>query len=161
MSTQILEPLKKQSYWLPYWENYLKKIPKTGLNNLTKTKSYDWKGQKIIYDNGGKPTLPRRLEKIVVMGLFGCGLPFFYYHMEMITHKKELKNLEKVQELTKLILEQLEVLYHKIDAVNVLSDKELEYWKLKLKETRLYIRKQSKFIGLKLIQEAEFKKLQG
>lgn len=151
---EIVEPAKaeKYYYWLPYWKGYLNRIPKRGLNNLTRKPSYGWGDMEWK----GEPTLPRRLRGICVGGLFGnVKLPFFYYHMEMRTGGKEIENLPKIQELTKQIVERLEELYDNMDTVHILPEDKVEYWKGRIRETILYIRKQSRWVGLMLIQEVE------
>ena len=68
----------------------------------------------------------------------------------------EVDNLEKVQELTKQILVRLEELYENMDTITVLPPEKVKYWKEMLRNTELYIRKQSsRWIGLNLIEEAE------
>lgn len=156
---EIIVPNQKTDRWLPNWKRYLKKIPKRGLNNLTKPsiylkKYYAETGQKWK----GVPTIQRRLEKICIGGLFwDAVLPFFYYHMEMRTNGNEVENLEKVQKHTKQILERLEILYENMDTVTVLSPEKVEYWKERIRKTELHIRKQSRWIGLNLIQETDYR----
>lgn len=154
---EIIIPHQKTDRWLPHWERYLKKIPKRGLNNLTK-RPYWYSGQ--FGEWKGEATLPRRLRKICSVWIFSQAPPFFYYHMEMRTHGTEVENLEKAQEYTRRILERLEILYENMDTVTVLPPNEVEHWKEKIKSTDLYIRKQSRWIGLNLIQETEFSVIQ-
>jgi len=71
---------------------------------------------------------------------------------DWICDKRRLKKRDK--ELTTEVIEELEKLYKKIDTVYVLRNEERQYCKQKLKDTILYIKKQSKRIDL--IQEAEF-----
>ena len=141
---------EKHHFWLPYWERYLKKIPKRGLNNLTRKTS--WHNRK------GEPTIRRRLKKIVAIGMFTQAPPFLHYAGDMITFGKEKENLPKIKELTKQIIQQLEELYSKMDTVKVIPKKEVEYWKQKIKETTFYIKEQSKWIGL--AQEAKYRVLE-
>ncbi len=152
---------RKYNNWPSYWETYLKRIPKRGLNNLTKEPAYhkplaqsDF-GSKYGLKTGsewkGKPTLPDRLRKICVLGLFGVKLPFFYYRGSMMTQKHYMEDVPYVQDLTKQILGSLEVLYDEMDTVTVLSERELRYWKESIRHTIRYIREQGKWIGLKLI----------
>jgi len=160
---EMVEPVKAKKYyfWLSRWENYLKRIPKRGLNNITKQKSYEYKGKTYIYDRGGEPTIKRRLKKICVGGIFGASMPpFFYYAGSMMTNGTEKENLPKIKELTKQILDRLEALHGQMDTVNVLPKNEVEYWKNRIRETIYYIRKQSRWVGLMLIQETEFKVLE-
>ena len=149
------------SYYLPRWIGYLKRIPKQGLNNRTKKP----RPSSISRDEWtGTPTLPRRLRRICMTGLFdGVKLPFFYYHMEIRTSrnfKQHIDSLPKIQEITKQIVERLEELYDKMDTVTVLSERELRYWKEAIRYTILYIRKNSGWVGLELTQEAEFEVLE-
>lgn len=155
---EIAEPAKaeKYYYWLPYWKGYLNRIPKRGLNNLTRKPSYGWGDREWK----GEPTLPKRLKSICAGGLFGASMPpFFYYHMELRTSGTEIENLPKIQEITKQIIERLEELYDNMDTVHILPEDKVEYWKDRIKNTILYIRKHSKWVGLALIQEAGFEVL--
>ena len=163
---EIVEPVKpeKEDYWLPYWTGYLRRIPKQGLNNLTRGPRYSAEAHArvrsfnrkhgISNEWKGKPTLPRRLKSICIEGFFGgAKLPFFYYHMEVRTHGHEIENWEKIQELTKQIIVRLEELYYKMDTVHILPEKEVRYWKKRIWDTILYIREKSKWVGLELLLE--------
>ncbi len=143
---------KRDDYYLPFWENYFKRIPRQGLNNLTKRPQY----YNISLGWSGKPTLPKRLEKLLLGGIFGTiRLPFFYYHMD-IRADPERQSLPRIQELTKLIIERLEDLYDKMDTADVLTESEIKYWKEKLREAVNYIQDNSRWVGLTLTQDAEF-----
>jgi len=146
--------MSKHGFWLPRWERYLKKIPKRGLNNMTK-KPY-WFGE-LGYEWKGEPTLSRRLKKIIAIGPFTQAPPFLHYAGDMATFGEEKENLQKIRSLTKQILMRLDELYKKMDTVTVLPKDEIEYYKNRMWETILYIRKQSKWIGMEMIQEADFK----
>lgn len=155
---EIVEPIKKYYTWLPYWKSYLKKIPKAGLNNLTRKPSWyrilnygEWKG---------KPTIIKRLRKIVALGFFSRTPPFLYYAGAMMTNGTEVENLPKIRELTKEIIEKLENLYYKMDTIHVMPKEEVEHWKQKIWDTILDIRKKSGFIGLELLLEADYKDVQ-
>ncbi len=147
------------NYYLPMWVNYLKRIPKRGLNNMTQKPRW---GQHAFHNS--IPTLPRRLKSICMTGFFDSGkLPFFYYHMEIRTSrhfKRYIDNIPKIQELTRQIVERLDELLDMMDTVTVLSERELEYWKGAIQHTTLYIRKKSGWVGLQLIQEAGHKMLE-
>ncbi len=140
------------------WVKYLKSIPKQGLNNMTR------KPRGIEHFNS-VPTLPQRLKNICVSGFFGLPqLPFFYYHMEIRTNLltkrhpgRYISGMKKIRELTIQIIERLEELYDNMDTVTVLPESDLNYWKGAIRGTILYIRKKSGWVGLKLIQEAEYK----
>ena len=147
--------------YLPRWIGYLRRIPKQGLNNLTKKP----RSSLVSRDEWtGTPTLPRRLRSVCMTGFFdSVKLPFFYYHMEMRTSrnfKRYVDSLPKIQEITKQIVERLEELYDKMDTVTVLSERELRYWKEAIRYTILCIRKKSGWVGLKLIQESGYEVLE-
>ena len=144
--------VKRNDYYLPFWENYFKRIPRQGLNNLTKRPQW-YHGSSGW---SGKPTLPRRLERLRLGGIYGTiRLPFFYYHMD-IRADPERQSLPRIQELTKLIIERLEDLYDKMDTVTALTKLEIKYWKEKLREAVKHVQDQSHWVGLELIQEAGF-----
>ena len=163
---------RKHNNYPAYWETYLKRIPKRGLNNLTKEPDYHKTlsqsdfgskyGLKTGSDWKGKPTLPDRLRKICVFGLFGVKLPFFYYRGSIMSDDTGslIEDLPYVQDLTKHILRRLEELYDEMDTVTVLSDSELGYWKKSIRNTIRYIREQgSKWGGMRLLQNVEHKEL--
>lgn len=166
---EIVEPVKteKNYYWLPYWTGYLRRIPKQGLNNLTRRPRYtiaqSTRMARFNREHGisdewkGKPTLPRRLKSICAgRGLFSASLPpFFYYHMTIRTSGTEIENWRKIQELTKQTVERLGELYDKMDTVHVLPEKEVRYWKNSIRDTIIYIREKSKWIGLELLLEVD------
>jgi hypothetical protein len=151
---EVIIPKKRPDIWLPHWERYLKKIPKRGLNNLTKVPWW-WESHYPDREWRGKPTIEKRLEKIT--GWLGDIPPFFYYAGDMRTHGIEKENLPKIQELTKQILDRLETLYENMDKVTVLSPQRVTYWKERIRETDLKIRKYSRWIDLDLIHEGEFR----
>ncbi len=144
--------IKRYDYYLPFWENYFKRIPRQGLNNITKRPQW-YHGSSGW---SGKPTLPRRLERLRLGGIYGTiRLPFFYYHMDTRADP-ERQSLPRIQELTKRIIVRLEDLYDKMDTVTVLTESEIKYWKEKLREAVNHIQDQSHWLGLELIQEAGF-----
>lgn len=157
----------KGDRWQYHWEKYLKKIPKQGLNNLTKEPHYALalntklqafrKKWTINNEWKGEPTIKRRLDRICIGGLFGnVSLPFYAYVGSMLSSGTGEENLPEIKELTKQILMRLEELYDKMDTVQVMLPEEVDYWKRKLRATIHYIREQSSQIGMKMIQEAEF-----
>ncbi len=147
------------NYYLPIWINYLKRIPKQGLNNMTQKPRWGQHGH-----HNPVPTLPRRLKSISMTGPFdSIKLPFFYYHMEIRTSrhfKRYIDNIPKIQEITKQIVERLDELHAKMDTVTVLSESEHRHWKNAIRFTALYIRKNSGWVGLELTQKAEFEVLE-
>jgi len=152
MNTIRPPQVKRDAYYLPLWENYFKRIPRQGLNNLTKRPQY----YSSSLGWSGKPTLPKRLERLRLGGIYGTiRLPFFYYHMD-IRADPERQSLPRIQELTKLIIERLEELYDKMDTVTVLTESEIKYWKEKIRESVKHIQDQSHWVRLELIQDAEF-----
>ena len=156
----------KGDRWQYHWEKYLKKIPKRGLNNLTKEPYYalvlnprlqafkskwgisnEWKGD---------PTIRKRLDRICVGGFFGdVSLPFYAYVASMLSSGTGEENLPEIKELTKQILMQLEELYDKMDTVHVMLPEEVEHWKRRLRATIHYVRGKSSQIGMTMIQEVE------
>lgn len=145
------------NHWLNYWKRYLKKIPKRGLNNVEKIPQW-------FQDKYGsitpKSTLPKRLKKILFVGIFPQTPPFMYYAGSLATFGFEKENLPKIKEITKQIIKRLEELHDKMDTVHTMPKEKIEYWKHEIRKTTLYIRTQSKWIGMTMIQEAEFKELQ-
>ena len=141
-------------HWLPMWANYLKRIPKQGLNNMTQKARYGPERRSV-------PTLPRRLKSICISQSWfgGHRLPFFYFHMDARAGH-ETENIPKVQELTEQIIERLEELYKNMDTVTVLKESTLQYWKEQVWYTILWIKKQSGWVGLELIQEAGYEMLE-
>lgn len=148
-----LHIVARNDHWLSMWVGYLKRIPKQGLNNMTQKRRY---GSEVL----SVPTLPRRLKSICISQSWfgGHRLPFFYFHMDARAGH-ETENIPKVQELTKQIIERLEKLYENMDTITVLKESELQYWKEQVRYTILWIRRQSGWVGLELIQEAGFEVL--
>lgn len=154
--------------WLSMWVDYLKRIPKQGLNNLTRKTSWDIRHAEFRKQHGiewkGEPTLPRRLKSICISQSWfgGHRLPFFYFHMDARAGH-EVETIPEVHTLTKQIIERLEELYEKMDTVTVLKESELQYWKDQIKYSILWIRKQSRWVGLEQLledKETEFEVLE-
>lgn len=146
--------------WLIHWEKYYKKIPKRGLNNLTREDEY-WKRFHPDEEWKGKPTLPRRMEKLQPF-LGSSGLPFYYLKGDIVTHlmfkgtsPEEVEEiLREVKTLTNKIIVTLQALHAHLDFVTVLPPDQVEDLKHGVKFLIALIRKES--MQLKVIQEADY-----
>ena len=120
---------------------------------------------KYIHDKGGKPTIIRRIRKIVNYGFFSNIPPFFYYCGSFLTQKMtdgtKKENLSEIQEYTRKIIKRMEKLYENMDKITVIEKDELEYLKEKLFRTMIVIREQAtKYLWMEFSFEPEFEVLE-
>jgi len=134
-------------------ESLKKKIPIRGLNNLTKEPwwfkdSRTPRSRLGIGDWKGKPTLPRRMNKLLF------GLPYLPPQMVAMGATEGTHNDE-----AKLLLANcfslLEDLKNNLDDVTIIQKEDVERYKIRIENLVKYLRTSGRILGL--IIETEFR----
>lgn len=135
-------------------EMLLKKIPKRGLNNLTRQTYWypendEWKWLKDIPFTP-KPTIRRRMDKLCPP--FGIlGLPYLPPPMVAMANK-EAKKTAKV--LLNQCLDELFAFIRKLDTITVVDKSEVEEFKRRVQRLMEYLNTTAEALGM-VIEEGE------
>jgi hypothetical protein len=132
------------------WEKFYKKIPKRGLNNLTKEpKIIKWQkeqGNNPIPWNP-KPTLPKRLNKILPVWGLPSTPPFKILALASLTDESARDAIPEIRKITLKCIDALNNLYDKMDSVTVLPQHKVEYYKEQIELLKFDILKKSWYLG--------------
>jgi len=121
-------------------QKFKKKIPKRGLNNVTKepewfSKSFDWKWK-------GEPTLRDRMTKLK------WSTPYLPPQMVVMGITSEQFNKEAAKSLMIECLELLNNLHNNLDSVTVVPAEQISQWKEMIWKKKRYLMIVAKMLGM-------------
>ena len=136
-------------------EKFKKKIPKKGLNNMTKPRTYKFRQWMYnLNDNGYDvvthqyPTLIKRMNDL------RWHVPFLPPQMVAAGISAEDFDEKRVKKLLIECFELLDNLYVNLDSVTVVDKEQIEQYKMLVRGKRMYLMTTAKMLGM--IQEVEF-----